>query len=79
MEEVSHVIEVLTRTKQSLEREDTKELRNLSDQTIHAASLDFQLIILLSFHQQQKHLHSLSLLQLKLQPQPCQLILNIAH
>jgi len=39
MEEANHIIEVLTRTKQSLEREDTKELRNLSDQTIHSASV----------------------------------------
>ncbi len=39
MEEVGHVIEVLTRARQALEREDTKELRNLSDQTIHSASV----------------------------------------
>ncbi|MEK6793072.1 MAG: hypothetical protein AABX96_01780 [Nanoarchaeota archaeon] len=39
MEEASHVIEVLTKARQSLEREDSKELKNLSDQTIHAASV----------------------------------------
>lgn len=39
MEEAAHVMEVLTRAKQALEREDTKELRNLSDKTIHSASV----------------------------------------
>lgn len=39
MEEVAHVIEVLTRARQALEQEDTKQLRNLSDQTIHASSV----------------------------------------
>ena len=39
MEEASHVISVLTRARQSLEQEDTKELKNLSDQTIHSASV----------------------------------------
>ena len=39
MEEANHVISVLTRARQSLEQEDTKELKNLSDQTIHSASV----------------------------------------
>jgi len=39
MEEVAHVIEVLTRAKFALEKEDTKELRELSDKTIHSASV----------------------------------------
>lgn len=39
MEEVSHVIEVLTRARYALEQEDTKKLRDLSDRTIHSASV----------------------------------------
>lgn len=39
MEEVTHVIEVLTRARYALEQENTKELRDLSDRTIHAASV----------------------------------------
>jgi|SRR3989338_5801308 len=39
MEELSHVLDVLTRTKKALEQEDTKELRDLSDKTIHSASV----------------------------------------
>jgi predicted HTH domain antitoxin len=39
MEEVAHVIEVLTRSRYALEQEDTKQLRELSDRTIHAASV----------------------------------------
>ncbi|MBS3081617.1 hypothetical protein J4416_01600 [Candidatus Pacearchaeota archaeon] len=39
MEEASHVIEVLTRVKNSLEQEDARELKNLSNQTVHAASI----------------------------------------
>lgn len=39
MEEVAHVIDVLTRARYALEQEDTKKLRELSDRTIHAASV----------------------------------------
>ena len=39
MEEINHVIEVLTRTRHALEQEDATELKRLSDQTIHAASV----------------------------------------
>ena len=39
MQEVAHVIDVLTKAKYALEKEDTKELRVLSDQTIHSASV----------------------------------------
>ena len=39
MEEITHVIEVLTRARRALEQEDAAELKQLSDQTIHAASV----------------------------------------
>ncbi len=39
MQEANHIIDVLTRARYSLEQEDTKELRNLSDKTIHSASV----------------------------------------
>lgn len=39
MEEVAHIIEVLTRARYALEQEDTKQLRELSDKTIHSASV----------------------------------------
>jgi len=39
MEEMSHVIDVLTRARYALEQEDTKKLRELSDKTIHSASV----------------------------------------
>ncbi len=39
MEEVAHVIDVLTRSRYALEQEDTKQLRELSDKTIHSASV----------------------------------------
>ena len=39
MEEVAHVIDVLTRARYALEQEDTKKLRELSDRTIHSASV----------------------------------------
>ncbi len=39
MEEVTHVLEVLTRARYALEQEDTKQLRELSDRTIHSASV----------------------------------------
>ncbi len=39
MQEANHIIDVLTKARYSLEKEDTKELRNLSDQTIHSASV----------------------------------------
>lgn len=39
MEEVAHVIDVLTRARYALEQEDTKVLRELSDKTIHSASV----------------------------------------
>lgn len=39
MQEVSHVIDILTRARFALEKEDTKELRVLSDQTIHSSSV----------------------------------------
>ncbi|MEK6908829.1 MAG: hypothetical protein AABX23_02130 [Nanoarchaeota archaeon] len=39
MEEVTHVIDVLTRARYALEQEDTKQLRELSDKTIHSASV----------------------------------------
>ncbi len=38
MEEVSHVIEVLQKTKEAIEKEDVVQLRDLSNQTIHSAS-----------------------------------------
>ena|SRR3989344_4017629 len=39
MEEMNHVIEVLSRAKKALEQEDAAELKSLSDQTIHSASV----------------------------------------
>lgn len=39
MEEAVHIVDVLTRARHSLEQEDTKQLRDLSDQTIHSASV----------------------------------------
>ncbi|MEK6915275.1 MAG: hypothetical protein AABW89_01895 [Nanoarchaeota archaeon] len=39
MEETTHIIDVLTRARYALEKEDTKELKNLSDRTIHSASV----------------------------------------
>jgi hypothetical protein len=39
MQEVTHIIDVLTRARYALEQEDAKELRNLSDKTIHSASV----------------------------------------
>jgi len=39
MEEMNHVIDVLTRARKSLEQENAAELKSLSDQTIHAASV----------------------------------------
>lgn len=39
MEEMNHVIDVLTRARRAIENEDALELKNLSDQTIHAASV----------------------------------------
>ena len=38
MEEVKHVIDVLQQTKESLKEKDAVKLRELSNQTIHAAS-----------------------------------------
>ena len=39
MEEANHVINVLTKAKRALDSEDSLELKNLSDQTIHSASV----------------------------------------
>ena len=39
MEELNHIIEVLSRAKKALEQEDAAELKSLSDQTIHSASV----------------------------------------
>lgn len=39
MEEANHLIDILSRTIKALEKEDTAELKNLSDQTIHSASV----------------------------------------
>lgn len=39
MEEVGHVIDVLTRAKHALQDEDAAQLRTLSDTTIHSASV----------------------------------------
>ena len=39
MEEVSNVLEVLTRARYALEQEDTKQLKELSNRTIHSASV----------------------------------------
>ncbi len=39
MEEIGHLIEILSRTRNALEQEDAAELKKLSDQTIHSASV----------------------------------------
>ena len=39
MEELNHLIDVLSRAKKALEQEDAAELKNLSDQTLHSASV----------------------------------------
>jgi len=39
MKEVVHIAEVLTRTRYALENEDSQQLKDLSDQTIHSASV----------------------------------------
>ncbi len=39
MEELNHLIEILSRARKALEQEDTAELKNLSDKTIHSASV----------------------------------------
>ncbi|MEK6846723.1 MAG: hypothetical protein AABY16_00995, partial [Nanoarchaeota archaeon] len=39
MEELNHLIEVLSSARKAIEHEDAAELKNLSDQTIHSASV----------------------------------------
>ena len=53
MEERQHLIELLTKAKESLEQQDASKLKELSDQTIHSASVyqhtDFVLVAVITY------------------------------
>ncbi len=53
MEERQHLIELLTKTKEALEKQDASKIRELSDQTIHSASVyqhtDFVLVAVITY------------------------------